>query len=291
MRYYTPGDDIFFFGFSRGAYTARFLAEMLDHVGLLSVRYSPCVLQQNTNKGRLATKRCASLPGSKQDSESAVRNLADIYTRTFQKWQCRLEDTDDANKEKKRLLEFMCAFRETFSRPVEPIRFLGLFDTVNSVPHFENAWMQRSKFPYTARSSARVIRHAVAIDERRAKFRQDLISQSKPDKSLRYNHHRRRRQFKEAMHGGAVDGQNEKRGEEPRGRRDTLAPPERYTNGHETSGVRSRSPSCSHDPASAATSVASFDMLRNHPSLNEGEQDIQEVWFPGCHAVSSTTPQ
>ncbi|KAI4112624.1 MAG: hypothetical protein LQ345_006254, partial [Seirophora villosa] len=29
-------DDIFIFGFSRGAYVARFLAEMLDHVGLLS---------------------------------------------------------------------------------------------------------------------------------------------------------------------------------------------------------------------------------------------------------------
>jgi uncharacterized protein (DUF2235 family) len=37
MRYYNPGDDIYLFGFSRGAYTARFLAEMLDHVGLLSV--------------------------------------------------------------------------------------------------------------------------------------------------------------------------------------------------------------------------------------------------------------
>jgi uncharacterized protein (DUF2235 family) len=36
MRYYNVGDDIFLFGFSRGAYTARFLAEMLDHVGLLS---------------------------------------------------------------------------------------------------------------------------------------------------------------------------------------------------------------------------------------------------------------
>ena len=36
MRYYSPGDDIYFFGFSRGAYTARFLAEMLDYVGLLS---------------------------------------------------------------------------------------------------------------------------------------------------------------------------------------------------------------------------------------------------------------
>lgn len=37
MRYYSPGDNIYLFGFSRGAYTARFLAEMLDHVGLLSV--------------------------------------------------------------------------------------------------------------------------------------------------------------------------------------------------------------------------------------------------------------
>lgn len=46
------------------------------------------------------------------------------------------------------------------------IRFLGLFDTVNSVPRFENAWMQRSKFPYTAKSSAIIIRHAVGIDER-----------------------------------------------------------------------------------------------------------------------------
>jgi hypothetical protein len=36
--------------------------------------------------------------------------------------------------------------------------------------------MQRSKYPYTAHSSAKVIRHAVAINERRAKFRQDLIT-------------------------------------------------------------------------------------------------------------------
>jgi uncharacterized protein (DUF2235 family) len=34
MRYYSPGDDIYFFGFSRGAYIARFLAEMLDYVCL-----------------------------------------------------------------------------------------------------------------------------------------------------------------------------------------------------------------------------------------------------------------
>ena len=42
--------------------------------------------------------------------------------------------------------------------------------------------MQRSKYPYTARSSAKVIRHAVAINERRAKFRQDLITSAQLEK-------------------------------------------------------------------------------------------------------------
>ena len=36
MDKYSVDADLFFFGFSRGAYVARFLAEMLDHVGLLS---------------------------------------------------------------------------------------------------------------------------------------------------------------------------------------------------------------------------------------------------------------
>lgn len=36
LHYYSPGDKIYIFGFSRGAYTARFLAQMVDHVGLLS---------------------------------------------------------------------------------------------------------------------------------------------------------------------------------------------------------------------------------------------------------------
>ncbi|KAJ9607484.1 hypothetical protein H2200_007562 [Cladophialophora chaetospira] len=36
MRYYANGDDVYIFGFSRGAYTARVLAEMIDDIGLLS---------------------------------------------------------------------------------------------------------------------------------------------------------------------------------------------------------------------------------------------------------------
>ncbi|KLU90879.1 hypothetical protein MAPG_09404 [Magnaporthiopsis poae ATCC 64411] len=149
MRFYSPGDEIYIFGFSRGAYIARFLAEMLDYVGLLS-----------------------------HGNEEMVA----FAWKAFAQWQCRRGKLrEESRKKTEELYEFLKGFRETFSRPVRRIRFLGLFDTVNSVPRFETAWMERavSKFPYTARTSAKVIRHAVSIDERRAKFRQDLIYQSK----------------------------------------------------------------------------------------------------------------
>jgi hypothetical protein len=82
----------------------------------------------------------------------------------------------------------------------------------------------------------------------------------------------------------------EKPSEEPevRGRLDTLAPPELYRDPHETSGVRSLSISRSQVDGvhgSATPSMRSFDVSRTFNSIDEdGEQDIQEVWFPGCHA-------
>jgi uncharacterized protein (DUF2235 family) len=192
----------------------------------------------------------------------------------------------------------MCAFRETFSRPVKPIRFLGLFDTVNSVPRFENAWMQRSKFPYTARSSARVIRHAVSIDERRAKFRQDLISQEMPNRKHHYKgRHKHWHHHSAAGEKTGVDGEKS-RGRKPsmpNDRRDTLAVPEVYRDRSEASGAGYSSPGYSVSdrtgPPSAASSVSNISldairMLETSELDDEGEQDIQEVWFAGCHAVS-----
>lgn len=239
-------------------------------------------------------RRCASSRGSKCFLGIFHTLLIDP-SRTFQKWQCRVPE-DKKNKkpgeksEKHKLLEFMCAFRETFSRPVKPIRFLGLFDTVNSVPAFENAWMQRNKFPYTARSSARVIRHAVSIDERRAKFRQDLISQKKPDTSMFYKHkYKHMDRTQGPAHNDAEQGHSNEKGghdDEDRGRRNTLLPPERFTNPHDTSGVRSSSRGYSGDRRSPTPSMRSFEAQEAYNSgEEENEQDILEVWFPGCHAV------
>ncbi|PHH66009.1 hypothetical protein CDD81_534 [Ophiocordyceps australis] len=165
MRFYNAGDEIYMFGFSRGAYIARFLAEMLDHIGLLS--------HGNEEMVKFAWKAFAQW----QSRQQSVRARGGDQ-----------QDTKVAAQVRK-MHEYMKGFRETFSRPVGRIRFLGLFDTVNSVPRFETAWMQRSKFPYTARTSAKVIRHAVSIDERRAKFRQDLMYQRPP---VEKHHHRHR---------------------------------------------------------------------------------------------------
>lgn len=95
MQSYTD-DDIFLFGFSRGAYVARFLAEMLDHVGLLSAG--------NEEMARFAWK-------------------------AFAQWQQRQDGSEEESEKKQQMFDYLQSFRETFSRPVRRIRFIGLFDT------------------------------------------------------------------------------------------------------------------------------------------------------------------
>lgn len=176
---------------------------------------------------------------------------------------------------------------------------------VNSVPRFENAWMQRSKFPYTARSSARVIRHAVSIDERRAKFRQDLLSETKTrsneghekgnhkrDRAGRStqrqqsaNRYRRRSQFRSTSRAYKDKANSPRLSAVDEGHLD----PRR-----KSSRVRLPSPSPNRNAASDRTSIetsTSIDSYRpgQHPDDEDdedeaAEQDIEELWFPGCHA-------
>lgn len=292
-------DDIFLFGFSRGAYVARFLAEMLDHVGLLSAG--------NEEMARFAWK-------------------------AFAQWQERQDKTEEEAKKKKEMLTFLEGFRATFSRPVRRIRFVGLFDTgkpgvnyfeqpsypssVNSVPRFENAWMQRSKFPYTARSSAKVIRHAVSIDERRAKFRSDLISEARPQQKKKHHHRKQPNDGKltekeEDRSNGTTRRETAPKPTTDRFRRPSQArPPQETTNRYNPrlstkdeegrllprlsspndSRMRSMSRGADGDASSINTDVSQQSFAPPRPpedddDLDEAaEQDIEELWFPGCHA-------
>ncbi|KAG8728112.1 hypothetical protein FRC11_011784, partial [Ceratobasidium sp. 423] len=122
MNNYIEGDKICPFGFSRGAYTARALAEMLHKVGLLPP----------FNHGQ-------------------VPLAYDIYQRN---------DKEGWEKSK--------AFKKAFSIDVE-IHFMGLFDSVNSVSLIPRE-LPFAKSNYVVRN----FRHAVALDERRAKFKANL---------------------------------------------------------------------------------------------------------------------
>ncbi|KAM0514522.1 hypothetical protein ACHAPE_006817 [Trichoderma viride] len=267
MRFYNPGDEIYMFGFSRGAYIARFLAEMLDYVGLLS---------------------------------HGNEELVSFAWKAFSSWQSRRGGEKDEKlaeeeeKKKHEMYHFMKGFRETFSRPVGRIRFLGLFDTVNSVPRFETAWMQRSKFPYTARSSARVIRHAVSIDERRAKFRQDLMYQQANRRRSSRAHwkdweHMLGRPHSSSGNGEETDG-TAKPYQEDRGRRPSkyATPGERKSSANLEGSkympyrARSKSSARPNRRVSVAGCNAS-EQISNLDYEDGGDQDIDEVWFSGGH--------
>ncbi|KAI8268685.1 hypothetical protein K4K58_004386 [Colletotrichum sp. SAR11_239] len=270
MRYYSPGDDIYMFGFSRGAYVARFLAEMLDFVGLLA---------------------------------HGNEEMVSFAWNSFSQWQARRSNSTPQGKEdREKMYQFLKGFRETFSRPIRRIRFLGLFDTVNSVPRFETAWMQRSKFPYTARSSAKVIRHAVSIDERRAKFRQDLIYQE-PNRCRKKSAAKRMMEHHHPINEKMQEFQEKYRP----GRRSTLAPDDivaaedrgrrqsrpQGEDADHPAPFRSRSRSKSrttnrsypggteHDASSIHSKPPMEDL--GYDSDDEEEQSVDEVWFAGGH--------
>lgn len=138
MRHYHGDGNIYIFGFSRGAYTARFLAEMLDYAGLLG-----------------------------PDNEEMIPFIWDAFS------QWKLTRYEGTNK-RQSATDFLKNCRETLCRPVTRVKFLGLFDTVNSIADFE---INNDTMP-----TAGVIRHAVSIDERRVKFQPVLLdSGSKTD--------------------------------------------------------------------------------------------------------------
>ena len=115
MRFYSPGDAIYIFGFSRGAYTARFLAEMINVAGLLS-----------------------------QGNEDMVRFAFSSFSEV-QRTRGKLKKTEVERGHE----EYLKNFKNTFCRPKVEVYFLGLFDCVNSVGQFEVPF-RRGSYRYIA---------------------------------------------------------------------------------------------------------------------------------------------
>ena len=138
MEVWEPGDRVFLFGFSRGAYTARMLAAVLYALGL--------VPKGNTQLLPYVMRLFGSL---RQGSSDDYWHLLNSFRQSFAR---QIPGRDDARF---------------------PIHFLGIWDTVSSVGWVWNA----PAYPFTARlPNVAVVRHAVSIDERRWFFRQNRIA-------------------------------------------------------------------------------------------------------------------
>lgn len=142
MRYYSEGDHIYIFGFSRGAFTARFVARMISTIGVLS-------------KGN--------------------EEMVPFAYKTYQDYEQGIGFPSVAASQK-----YMHGFKRTFCRLHDKVHFLGLFDTVNSVATFDVPF-RRPKYLPTVSGTASHIRHAVSLDERRLKFKPALLAQDQKD--------------------------------------------------------------------------------------------------------------
>lgn len=156
INHYEEGDDIFLFGFSRGAYTVRVLAGFIHKVGLLSPEQ--CNLAD------------AALTAYKQASATLVEQ-ADVGAADHK----LINEEEGQQAQPKSRDDRGSQFARIVSARWPTIKFVGVWDTVASVivprpDRFYAFSLERLAFT-RLNPSVRVFRQAIAIDERRRMFR------------------------------------------------------------------------------------------------------------------------
>ncbi|EMG50518.1 hypothetical protein G210_2568 [Candida maltosa Xu316] len=97
-----------------------------------------------------------------------LHDMTPLAWKIYTSWEYSGQPSESQNK----TMTMATEFRKTFSRANTRIYFMGLWDSVNSV-----GVLWDKMFPYTVRTSnVDHIRHAVSLDERRAKFKQQLFA-------------------------------------------------------------------------------------------------------------------
>jgi uncharacterized protein (DUF2235 family) len=149
-QHYVPGDDLYFFGFSRGAFTARSLAGLIGNCGILRPEHIDAI------------DDAFALYRSRAESTRPSSNEARLFRRTY------------AYREEPRESEHPYVEDRT------PIRFLGVWDTVGAlgipipapVPKKAREYLSRRWSFHDVQLGSHVwhAAHAMAIDERRRPF-------------------------------------------------------------------------------------------------------------------------
>lgn len=140
MENYNDGDRIYFFGFSRGAYTVRVVAGIIRMFGIIQ-------------KGNTAH----------------LEELYHLY-ENYRNQEIKRTNEEDSAGEKRISddVKIGARIKSSFSRGEGKLAFMGIWDTVSSIG---NVFSSNSNLPYTYDLKyINSVRHAVAIDEKRLKF-------------------------------------------------------------------------------------------------------------------------
>ena len=169
-----PEDEIFIFGFSRGAFTARSFAGFVRHVGILDVNSAKEI-------DRAIELYEAAMGADGDDHLDALKFHAEHSSKVCvsefdEDWRC--ENVDGFVQEQSTKLN---------------IKYVGVWDTVgalgwpNVLPGAN--WLNRSKGFHDVRLTSKVhsARHALAIDETRKLFRPTMwgnVNELNSDKDI-----------------------------------------------------------------------------------------------------------
>lgn len=146
MSVFESGDQVFLFGFSRGAYTVRAVASLLRMYGLIRKGNEPLV-------------------------PYAIRMLIAINKLHQRASRRPNRKSNRAHAQRQEYFKRAAQFRRTFSVTDCKPRFVGVWDTISSVGWVGNPL----RLPYTADNrDIDIGRHAISIDERRSFFRTNL---------------------------------------------------------------------------------------------------------------------
>ncbi|KAJ8515468.1 hypothetical protein ONZ45_g7133 [Pleurotus djamor] len=148
---YQPGDRIYLFGFSRGAYQVRVIAGMIEKVGLLH--------KGNNDQIKFAYELYSALSKERFDFSGLLQKLRRRFSKCV-----RSEDEEAEESKAERLCK---AFKNALSRPDVKVHFVGAWDTVSSI-----GITRGPSLPETDTGMRHVchFRHALALDEKRVKF-------------------------------------------------------------------------------------------------------------------------
>jgi hypothetical protein len=175
-RNYEPGDRIYAFGFSRGAFTIRVLVALLTTIGIIDARtMDHALLDRLSQDAYRRFRRSFRLSGNRQpigQPTKSRRDLTDLLVT-------RLRNYRDRRIERRRKKAGLPTLGPEHIFPAIPdIAFVGVWDTVAAYgsPVAEitkgiDRWVWPLSMPdYTLSEKVQRARHALALDDERDTF-------------------------------------------------------------------------------------------------------------------------